>query len=342
MLYKLCLIGYGAAHMLLAGHVLAHQLIQPRDILIIDPHHDGGALLRDWPHVLSNTTYQQFLDALTLLGIPHPNCQYNPASPTELQCLAHGLRKSLATLLGPTVKRVYGYASKLEKVSTDPWHITVGGQHYTATNVSLAIGATPRALPTQTPQIPLQCAFTTSDLATYISPSEPLTVFGASHSGALIVQAAVQLGCDVNLVYNTPQPFYFADEGAYEGVKLETAVLVRQILADGLGGKVHLIPYADALAVHAALLQSAWCVSACGFGLVQYPQVYVDGRAIHTETSLPYNPATALIHPRLYGWGIGFPSTTVLDGRTYVDVSIPSFAAHIYAQRAQLAADLSS
>lgn len=346
MLYKLCLIGYGAAHMLLAGYVLAHQLVQPCEILIIDPHHDGGALLRDWPHVISNTTYQQFLDALTLLGIPPPNCKYNPAAPTELQCLAHGLRSTVASLLGPTVKRVYGYVSKLEKDATNPWRITVGGQSYTAHNVSLAIGATQRALPTQTPQIPLQCAFTAASLATYIKPDEAahqsLTVFGASHSGALIVQAAIQLGCDVNLVYNTPQAFYFADEGAYDGVKLETAVLARQILADGFGGKVRLIPYADALAVHAALLQSTWCVSACGFGLVQYPQVYVDGRAIHTETSLPYNPATALIHPRLYAWGIGFPSTTVLNGRTYVDVSIPSFAAHIYAQQTQLIADLSS
>ncbi len=330
--------------MLLAGYVLANKLIQPRDLLIIDPHHDGGALLRDWPHVLSNTTYQQFLDALTRLGIPHPNCssQYNPASPTELHCLAHGLRSSVATLLGPTVTRVYGYASKLEKQTTEPWRITVGKQTYTALIASIAIGATPRALPTQTPQIPLQCAFTVSDLATYIKSPEPLTVFGASHSGALIVQAAVQLGCDVNLVYNTPQPFYFADEGAYDGVKLETAVLARQILADGLGGKVRLIPYSDALAVHTALLQSAWCVSACGFELTHYPQVFVDGRALHMESSLPYNPANALICPRLYAWGIGFPSTTTLDGRTYVDVSIPSFAAHIAAQQIQLAADLSS
>lgn len=348
MLYKLCLIGYGVAHMLLAGYVLSNKLVQPRDLIIIDPHHDGGALLRDWPHVLSNTTYQQFLDALTRLGIPHPNCssQYNPASPTELQCLAHGLRSSVATLLGPTVTRVYGYVSKLERETTEPWRITVGKQTYTALNASIAIGGTPRALPTQTPQIPLQRAFTATDLATYISPTEAastsLTVFGASHSGALIVQAAVQLGCDVNLVYNTPQPFYFADEGAYDGVKLETAVLARQILSDGLGGKVRLIPYSDALAVHTALLQSAWCVSACGFELTHYPQVYVDGRALHTESSLPYNPANALICPRLYAWGIGFPSTTTLDGRTYVDVSIPSFAAHIATQQVQLAADLSS
>ncbi len=343
MLYKLCLIGYGAAHMLLAGYVLANHLVHPREILIIDPHHDGGALLRDWPHVVSNTTYQQFLDALTLLGIPHPpNCHYNPASPTELQCLAHALRETINTLLGPSVTRAYAYVSKLEKTADSPWKITAGKQTYTATTVSLAIGATPRALPTQTPQIPLHCAFSRNSLATYLSPADTLTVFGASHSGALIVQAAVKNGCKVNLIYNTPQPFYFADEGAYDGVKLETATLARQILADGLGGKVRLIPYSDALAVHTALLQSPWCVSACGFELTQYPQVYVDGHAIHTESSLPYNPATGIIHPRLYGWGIGFPSTTVLDGRTYVDVSIPSFAAHIKAQQAQLAADLSS
>lgn len=342
MLYKLCLIGYGAAHMLLAGYVLANKLVQSRDILIIDPYHDGGALLRDWPHVISNTTYQQFLDSLTLLGIPHPNCSYNPAVPTELQCLANSLRSTVAVLLGPTVSRVYGYVSKLEKVSTDPWCITVGKQTYTAVVASIAIGATPRTLPTQTPQIPLQRAFTATDLATYLSPDQSLTVFGASHSGALIVQAAVQLGCNVNLVYNTPKPFYFADEGAYDGVKLETAVLARQILADGLGGKVRIIPYSDALTVHSVLLQSAWCISACGFELTHYPQVFVDGRALHTESSLPYNPATGLIYPRLYGWGIGFPSTTVLDGRTYIDVSIPSFAAHIYAQREQLAADVSS
>jgi hypothetical protein len=343
MLYKLCLIGYGAANMLLAGHVLAEKLITPSDILLIDPHHDGGALLRDWAHVRSNTTYQQFLDALTLLGIPHPPCapQYNPAGPTELRCLAHGLRQTVDTLLGHA-KRVYSYVTRLEKTSTEPWVITAGKQTYRAMTVSLAIGAQPKALPTQTPQIPLSRAFTSADLSSYIRAPTTLTVFGAAHSGALIVQTAVQLGCRVNLVYNTPQPFYFADEGAYDGVKLETAVVARQILADGLGGKVHLIPYADALQVHSALLESSWCVSACGFELIHYPHVYVDGRPIHTENSLPYNPANAQIYPRLYGWGIAFPSTTTLDGRTYVDVSIPSFANHIYAQREQLRADITT
>lgn len=343
MLYKLCLIGYGAANLLVAGFVLANKVVSPSDILIIDPNHDGGALLRDWPHVRSNTTYQQFLDALTRLDIPHPPCasQYNPAEPTELQCLVHGLRETVGALLGHA-KRVYGYVTRIEKSATEPWTITAGKDTYRANTISLAIGATPRTLPTQTPQIPLSRAFTQTDLSTYIHTPTTVTVFGASHSGALVVQSAVQLGCRVNLIYNTPQPFYFADEGAYDGVKLETATLARRILADGLGGQVRLIPYAEALQVHSALLESSWCVSACGFELVHYPQVYVDGKAVHTANSLPYNPANGLIYPRLYGWGIAFPSTTTLDGRTFVDVSIPSFANHIYAQREQITADLTS
>ena len=130
--------------------------------------------------------------------------------------------------------------------------------------------------------------------------------------------------------------FLFASEGAYDGVKQDAEHIARAILADGLGGKVQLADYQDGLAVHRTLLTADYTVCACGFDVTGVPAVVIEGAPVNTAKGLPYNPATGEIAPRLLGWGIAFPSTTTVNGRTYVDVSIPSFTAHILAQKDRL------
>ena len=64
MLYKLALIGFGAANMLFLAYVASAKPKMLEDIVIIDPELVGGALQSQWAEVRSNTTYQQFIDAL--------------------------------------------------------------------------------------------------------------------------------------------------------------------------------------------------------------------------------------------------------------------------------------
>ena len=127
-----------------------------------------------------------------------------------------------------------------------------------------------------------------------------------------------------------------ASDGAYDGVKQDAEHIARAILADGLAGKVQLVNYQDGLALHHTLLTADYTVCACGFDVTAVPRVIIENHPINTIKGLPYNPATGEIAPRLFGWGIAFPSTTTVNGRTYVDVSIPSFTAHILVQKDRL------
>ncbi len=72
MLPKIALIGWGVAHMLFAAHLILQQRVSARQLLIIDPYHDGGALQRQWAQVRSNTTYAQFLTAVEKVGLQLP------------------------------------------------------------------------------------------------------------------------------------------------------------------------------------------------------------------------------------------------------------------------------
>lgn len=332
---KICIIGWGAANILFAGYLIHALRVNPRDFLIVDPYHDGGALLRNWSRVISNTTYNQFTTALESLEIPCAHL-HDPANPTTLEALAHQLIESVK-LAG--ARRVFGRATTLEWTAAEnQWTVQTTAGNFKVDFVSLSPGAEPRCLQTTVPQIPLMHALSTDTLRTYfptkgvVSTAKHCTVFGSAHSGVLIVQSLVNLGVSVTLVYNTPAPFYFADEGAYDGVKQEAAVIAREILSSGLGGVVELIPYSESLGLHDALLRSDWSICACGFDTTSLPTVRVDGENMRNDKGIPYNPATGQIGPRLYGWGIAFPSTTLVDGRTYVDVSVPSFAAHILRQ----------
>ena len=342
--YKLALVGYGAANILLAGYAIYTLSINPRAILIVDPYHDGGALMRKWSHVLSNTTYGQFVGALTQLGIHVKETATPLDKPTTLKQLAHQL---LASVDVTGARRIFGKAHALKwNIDENKWIIETTAGNFKANFISLAPGATAKTLQTAVPQIPLEHALVADTLKTYFTDdaaaatASHVTVFGSAHSGVLIADALVRIGATVSLVYNTPVPFYYADDGAYDGVKQETAVIARAIEADGLGARVDLIQYSDSLKLHSALLASKWTVCACGFETTDMPRIHINEDNLGSPTRIPYNPATGQIAPRMYGWGIAFPSVTVVDGRTHADVSIPSFAAHILRQADELRAAL--
>jgi hypothetical protein len=305
--------------------------------------------MRKWSHVISNTTYAQFLEALSLLGIPTQQaaaavCGDDLGKPTSLKLLAHQL---LAAVNVSAARRIFGNSRAIKWNNADQvWYIDTTAGNFKAHFISLAPGASARCLQTAVPQIPLEHALSVDTLKTYFTDAAAgagishVTVFGSAHSGVLIVDALIRCGVSVSLVYNTPIPFYYAADGAYDGVKQETATIARAIEADGMGGRVDLISYGDSLKLHQALLMSKWTVCACGFETTDMPQIHVNDSELGSPARIPYNPATGQIATRMYGWGIAFPSVTVIDGRTYTDVSIPSFAAHILRQADDLRAAL--
>lgn len=334
---KIALIGWGAANMLFAAHLVKQQAVDPRRLLIIDPYHNGGALLRSWAHVRSNTTFGQFKDALANIGCPIES-PLPEDQPTPLHTIANLLIAAVRPLVASS-ERVFGTVNRLE-YTAGTWQITVqtaeGLRHLQASICSLAPGAQPKILQTGCPQIPLSAALHLPSLQTYAAPGSHIVIFGSAHSGTLIAKAATDAGCTATIIHLGKPVFLFASEGAYDGIKQDAEHIAREILANGFAGKVQLVDYQDGLAVHRTLLTADYTVCACGFDTTGAPTVVVEGVPINTVKGLPYNPATGEIAPRLLGWGIAFPSTTTVNERTYTDVSIPSFSAHILTQKDRL------
>jgi hypothetical protein len=344
MALKIALIGWGVAHILFAAHLIIQQGVNPREIVIIDPYHDGGALQRSWTTVRSNTTYQQFLNAVEQVGLQLPSTTKQLYLPDE-QTPLYKLCQILHTAIKPHIyycEKIYGYVDSLH-LEDNKWQIHLANlQIVSAVDIcSLAPGANPRVLQTGTPQIPLSAALNSDILKTYLSSNNHIALFGSAHSATLIAQNLAQLKCSISMIYLGEKPFFYASEGAYGGVKHEAEQIAKQISADGIGGAVRLINYAETLEVHNALLKADYTICACGFDTSNVPKVYVNKELINTNKGLVYNPANGEIVPRLYGWGICFPSTSLIDGKSYVDVSIPAFAAHITAQTPQISCLLS-
>lgn len=347
MRHKIALIGYGVAHMLFAAHLILQQGVNARQLIIIDPYHDGGALQRSWATVQSNTTYQQFLTAVEQVGLQLPSAikeKYAPESQTPLYILCQILHSAITPLIVGSEK-IFGRVESLHLVN-NKWQIKFANLQMAdlqADICSLAPGADPRVLQTSHPQIPLSAALNANILKTYITSNKHIALFGSAHSATLIAQNLVKESCTVSMIYLGEKPFYYASEGSYDGVKHEAEHIGRAISANGLDGSVKLINYNDSLAVHNALLKADYTICACGFDTSHVPSVYVNTAKINTNKGLLYNPATGEIldAPRLYGWGICFPSSSLIDGKTYMDVSIPAFAAHIIAQTHQISSLLS-
>jgi hypothetical protein len=339
---QIALIGWGAANMLFAAFLVKKAGVDARRLTIIDPFHDGGALIRQWANVKSNTTFQQFADATAALGlhVKAPDAveshqHQHQHQPTPLKDIAHLLIAAVRPLVAGA-KRIFGHATELKQAADGGWQISVQGDrsyNLQAAICSLAHGAQPRIMQTGVPQIPLAAALHLPTLQNYLSPGSSTVLFGSAHSAVLIADNILATGATCTMVHLGPQPFFFASEGAYDGVKQDAEVIARNILAGS--HPVRLVQYEHALDVHAALLTADYAICACGFNSAAgAPSVVLqDGTVL---SGLPYNPATGEIAPRLFGWGIAFPSKTTLDGRTYADVSIPSFTAHILAQSERL------
>ncbi len=341
---KIALIGWGVAHMLFAAHLIIQQGINPQQLIIIDTFQDGGALQRSWATVCSNTTYQQFLTAVEQVGLQlsiHDKQLYPADSQTPLYILCQLLHNAIKPYIVRSEK-IYDSVESLHLENNNWQIICKNRQIQSAVDIcSLAPGADPRVLQTGIPQIPLSAAINANILHTYLSPNKHIALFGSAHSATLIAQNLVMAKCTVSMIYLGEKPFFYASEGAYDGIKHEAEHIARQISVDGMGGAVQLINYNETLDVHNALLKADYSICACGFDTSNVPKVYVNKELINTKKGLKYNPANGEIAPRLYGWGICFPSISIIDGKSYMDVSIPAFASHIIAQTQQISSLLS-
>lgn len=332
---SLCIIGAGITGLSLLL-LLQEAGADLSKVTIIDPHFDGGDLARRWGHVLSNTPWSKTIGALSAacpsLKIPD-GYPLNATSP--LIEIAHLLR-NLATPALKRVRQIQATVTALE-YNTPSWTITytAGGkeQSIQSTAIILCQGSEPKTMNIPIPNIPLECALDCNRLRGFVKPGQRVLLFGTMHSGTLVMRNLKEAGAITTALYNTPQPFVFDRDGAYDGIKEEAATIADSILR-GDYTQTTLAPVNNTATVIRAALEASWVIYAMGFSSRKQISFKVDGL---TKDIAAYNGYTGAISgaPQAFGFGVAYPNvatamTAVPDG-VHWDVSVAAFLAHMKA-----------
>lgn len=329
---KICIIGSGAAGLLLLLNLEKHN-VDPKSITIIDPTHNGGDIMKKWLHVRSNTIWRQILDAVpTKYSAIEPWCHLNPEEPCELRFIITYLQACTKEYMSKTLLRTDTVVDAQHK--DEKWSLTLkhGKQPLLCDVVFFCQGSEPKSLDLPFPSIPLDVALDSRRLLDYVQPGQHILVFGTAHSGTLIVKNLVDIQAKVTNFYASEKPFCFACDGEYDGVKQEADAIARKIL-DGSYPNVTLESVNDMAALVRASKSADACIYACGFE----PRVISDLKR--------YDGLTGRIDGTVNAWGFGiaFPNRApdeVNKPKVYWDVSIPSFLTHIEKQMPDILASL--
>ena len=328
---SVAIIGCGAS-----GSVCLLELARKgRDlstITVIDPYFDGGDLGRRWGAVKSNTKWQQIVDSLSQYpSAAAPIAELSKVYGPEDICLLGDLANLLHDAVRPLLQSVNLNVDTCKKIKKTEagWSIELaadGELPEVFAQVFLCQGGVEKQLDYGKPVIPLDIALDSSRLRRVVRPGQTVTVVGLSHSGTLVLRNLNELGISLNGIYDTEKPFYFARDGCYDGIKEEAATIADMIVAKTL--PVKLVSNKDTKNLVKILTKTDWVVLAIGFVGRSLPIIGLDGTQL---SEIDYSPTTALIAGQadLRGFGLSYPGVSEIEGKTYKDISIPSFVQQI-------------
>ena len=327
-----CIIGAGVAGLLLV--LLLQMHIAPDQITIIDPHFDGGDLVRKWPTVISNTPLKAAISAFKTFAptatLPAWAFDLDPNQPTSLATLGRLVRETVE--LGPV--------NRIQATVTDANYIKGAWQiQYTSTGSSatvsadtllLTTGGEPKQIDLPIPSIPLDVALDSNRLKSYILPGQSIVLFGTSHSGTLVIKNVLDYPVkSLVAIYKGKKPFIWARDGEYDGLKLEAALLADSYVAATAPTQLSLVPLSDFAGIIKATRKADWVIYATGFNQrFTFPvrDESVPINMVHYERTT----GKILSLPNAWGFGLSHPSQAP-DGMHF-DVGVFSFMEHISKQ----------
>ena len=298
-------------------------------VVIIDPHFDGGDLARKWAGVQSNTPLSKTTTSITAAS---SSCKFPSNLDTTGTTKLIDIIYHLKTHVGPILRKVQqrkgnairaNYSSELQR-----WSVQLTTkEEIIARRLILATGSEPRTLDIPIPSISLENALDIRRLEHYIKPGNRAIVFGTMHSGTIVIRNLVSCGAQVTALYKSAEPFYWARDGAYDGIKEEAA----QIADDIVQGKlpVELVSIHDTSRVIRSSAVADCVVFAIGFDARDSVALSVDGVS---KSALNYNKHTGALEdvPAAWGFGIAYPNSAP-DG-VHFDVSVAAFLEHMKPQ----------
>lgn len=327
----ICIVGAGAAGILLL-HFFKQNGILPETITIIDPYFDGGALYREWGFVKSNTKWEKTVEAISLFdpeGIAKESGTFNETTP--LYKISKFLISSIQLYLEKT-NIICGFVKKAY-LREGKWCIELqSGKMYLSKTIFFCTGAKQKTLGLPIPTISLSKALYLPSVSSIIEKNHTVLIFGTMHSGCLVLQNLHSIGCQVKAIYKGDTPFLFARDGEYDGIK-EDAESIADSILKGEYKTTELISFSDFQKVGAAIRKADWVIYCMGFEIDQ--QYEIQNEEGESFSLSRYDPQTGKLPlPRAWTFGIASPNRAP-DGIHY-DVSVLSFARHIYNQKTDI------
>lgn len=319
MLYDIAIIGYGITGM------LALAILQENyKICVIDPHFDGGNLMRLYGDILSNTPLSKTINGLKLIDpnyvLPEAYQNYDIDKITPLSVIAQIIKDFTDDFKQETDL----YETKVISLKYDnTWKIQTYEEVIQSKVILLCQGAEAKKLKCNIPSIPLEAALKKETLSKYVKPNDKVIVFGTAHSGTLVLENLQNLGIETTAIYKKEKPFYFDKDGVYDGIKAEAERIATSILNKEFN-KINLVNICKIDEIIKATKYVSWVIYATGFETKQNIQCDFDlskydgnsGRILNTE--------------KAYGFGIAYRS--LAPDSIHVDVGVYSFIEHIQKQ----------
>jgi hypothetical protein len=321
------LIGFGVAGQLLLSHIL--DRIPAHKITIVDPDFIGGDLARDYSAIDTNTTISQkvaaFLSiqngkwtdtaaALKARGDPN-NCVSIASLAADIRLTGHRLATSCNQIYDEVDDAKWDDVKKM-------WTLTFNSKRpsHTTSIICVCTGMVPRQDDYGIPTIPLRAALDPTALARIVQPGQQVAIIGSAHSATLIMKHLnIIPGISVTCLYRG-EPFKYARDGHYGGIKQESAAIADAILRDEYK-HLSLVPITDICGLSSTLRKANWIIQATGFNSRMLR--FTTDKEVHPT----WDPATGLAPelPQVQAFGACVPNVSVMEGKKYPDISVGSF-----------------
>jgi hypothetical protein len=305
--YSWAIVGAGLAG-ITALAVLINCGVEPSSIAWIDTEFGVGRVGKYYRNVPGNIQISRMLLYVN-------NCPYfKDITSSSLQALyTYDLEefKLLQVIADPLqdftdylrnqVVSVQTFITSLTLVN-DQWVLEGSDCSINAQKVILAIGAEPKRLTYDIPEILLDDALDKDKLATLVSPDDTIAVFGGMHSAILVLKYLSE-NCSVKQIINFYIEPYFYGPPGLEGA---TALWAQTVLEQN--------PPANLSRVLSTLENRKNILPLCtkaiyAIGYEPSP-ILVNG-----SLNLTFDEYTGIIDQNLYGIGIAFPPTGIINGQ---------------------------
>jgi len=321
-MYDYAIIGYGVTGMLVLAILHANN-VDLSKVCVVDPHFDGGALLRDYGNVISNTPFSKCVNALKLIKsdyiVPEEYKIYDESKITPLSVLAH-IIKDFTKNIRNQVDLIEDSVTHIKSESF--YTIQTNKKEFISKKIILCQGSQQKNLECEIPSIPIHVALNKDLLSKYIKQNDKVVLFGTAHSGCLVLENLNQLNIQTTAIYKKNKPFLYAKDGEYDGIK-EDAERIANTILNNEHKNLTLVHSSKIDVIVKSLRKCDWVIYCIGF----------ETKSISSNIDLTkYDTATGKIleTDNAYGFGIAYPS--LAPDSIHVDVGIISFVEHIQKQ----------